>query len=407
MATASNAASSKEEAINAKSMGLICDGKTDNAAAFEAIHAKTASAPGQTVFFPPASLPCLSSQPLVAASGTTYTAEPGAVVLKASPGNIASPMLFQASGVTDVLVRGLSFNGGLSSVTKENNAIAVFQSTRVVFEQVTVTDVAGIGITFSTEISESGIRNSQMINVGNRWKSSGQRADQHQGVAFCCTMGNKRNFVIGSRFDDIGLDAVSFSDQTDFLVSGNHFTNVGGGIRGKLGAGLNSEVANRGLAGGAAIYGAGSVGVKVTNNVTDGAGGNGIDLYRVSHAEITGNTSQRSGGNGIAFAAASHATISGNVVLDNNQARLAHVSAPQSGIFLTGGRNGEPAVSDVTISKNIVADDQTVGSQNYGVQLQEGSTSSNIHVDQSNQFHGNVRGAFGEGLAGYRPAEAN
>ena len=257
---------------------------------------------------------------------------------------------------------------------------------------------------FSTSVRDSGIRNSHFTNVGSLWKSTGLRSDQHQGVAFCCGTNNVHNFVTGSTFNDTGLDAISFSQQADFLVSSNHAIDVGGAIAGVMGRGLKAGVANRGLAGGAAVYGAESTDVKVDGNTTVGAGGNGIDLYRVNNAEVAGNTARLSGGNGIGFAAASNATIRDNVVLDNNQARSTHVSAPQAGIFMTGGMHGDQPVGNVTISKNIIADDQAIKTQNYGIQLQDGSTAFDIIIDRTNQIQGNAISVFGEGLAGYVPA---
>ncbi len=130
--------------------------------------------------------------------------------------------------------------------------------------------------------------------------------------------------------------------------------------------------------------------------MTEGAGGNGIDLYRVSNATISGNSVRRSGGNGISFAAASYARIFDNVSVDNNQARLTIVSAPQAGIFLSGGRDGDPPVTDVAISGNTATDDQVDKTQGYGVQLQDGSSASRIVVDHSKRLSGNKRAAFGE-----------
>ena len=385
--------------VNAQSLGLICDGKSDNAQAFDAIRAKAARTGGETVFFPPSALPCLSSRPLIAVSRTIYSAIPDTVALRPTSDSTAGPLLFLASGVTDVQVQGLSFDGALGTLGNTNTAVVVYKSARVVFDQVTVRDTLGIGILFSTGVSNSGVRVSSVVNVGNRWRSTGLRRDQHQGIAFCCGQANDKNFVIGNLFADVGLDAISFTDQTDFRAVGNRSTNAGGEVAGVLGAELDAGVTNRSLIGGAAIYGAASRRVTVVSNMTDGAGGNGIDLYKVDFAEIIANTARRSGGNGIAFAAASNAAIIGNVSLGNNQARSSAVSAPQAGIFLTGGLRGDPLVRDVTISGNIVTDDQAIKTQNYGIQLQDGSVSSDICVDASNRLFGNAVAAFGEGIA--------
>lgn len=391
--------------IDARSMGFVCDGKIDNASVLDAIRAKAMAMSGQTVFFRKAVLPCLSSRPLLAVSGTTYEAE-DTVTLKPIPGGAANPALFLASQVSDVTVRGFCFDGASATTGTDNNVIVVYRSAKIVFDHVTVQHAAGIGIVFSTGVSESGVRNSRFSDVGNGWKKTGLAQNQRQGVAFCCGAQNTNNYVVSSIFEDIGLDAISFSGQRNFFVSGNHFSNVGGAVGGGMGIGLSPGLTAHHLAGGAAIYGAVSNRVSVTNNVTDGAGGNGLDLYKVNDAEITGNTARRSGGNGIAFAAGARARITCNVVIDNNQARSNAISAPQAGIFLTGGLHGDAAVRRVIISGNIVTDYQAAKTQNYGIQLQNESSASDIRVDQSNQLAGNGIAAFGEGLSGYQPQKA-
>jgi hypothetical protein len=403
MAPLPNPGGTTGTAVNALSLGLVCDGKTDNAKIFEAIRVKAMQTSGQTIYFPPASLPCLSSQPLVAASKTTYKADPGSMTLKPSVASAANPTLFRADGVSDVLIDGLGFEGDLGPSSNSNSVVVVYRSARIVLERVTVRNTAGVGIAFSTEVSESGLRSSNLVNVGSRWKFTGRRGDQHQGVVFCCGNSNHDNFVVDSTFDDIGLDAISFTQQTHFLAEGNRSTNAGAAVAGVLGARLASGLSGKDLVGGAAVYGASSNSVKVVNNVSDGAGGNGIDLFKVNEAEIVGNTARRSGGNGIGFGAASSAQITHNVVVDNNQARAGIVSAPQAGIFLTGGRNGQPAVRRVTISGNIVTDDQPRKTQNYGIQLQDGSVASEINVDESNRLNGNAMAQFGEGFAHRKP----
>jgi hypothetical protein len=396
------AAEPAERRINAVSFGVTCDGKSDNAVALENIRSKLMIDGGQTVFFPSSEMPCLSSRPISAVSGTTYKADAGGVTFKRLNDSSANTMLFSASGVSNVLVQGLHFDGGVEAGGATPSIVTVYKSSNVVFDGVTVENVADAGIVFSTNVKASGLRKSRIINVGNRWKATGSKADQHQGVIFCCGTGNSKNFVIDSSFENTGLDAISFSQQTGFVASGNHFLNVGGGQAGILGARLDVGVVNHGLWGGAAIYGAESTNTLIKNNVTDGAGGNGIDLYRAGGAKITGNTVRRSGGNGIAFGEACNAVIADNVSVDNNQARASVVSAPQAGIFLTGGRLGHPTVCNIKISRNHVTDTQTTKTQNYAIQIQDGSTYSDIRIDGSNQLLGNAVAAFGESIASHK-----
>jgi len=251
----------RAELIDARSMGLVCDGATDNASIFDAITAKTASLPGQTVFFPRAAQPCLTSRPFVASSRTSYVAEASTVIIKPTMDSTADPVLFQASHVADVQVQGLTFDGAHATARTRNNIAMVYQSTRVVFDQVTVQDTRGIAIMFSTGVGESGVRDSRFVDVGNHWRVTGRTIDQQQGVAFCCGQGNKLNFVTGSVFDIVGLDALSFTDQSRFVVSCNRFRDAGGGTAGVLGAGFHEVDVVPRLSGGAAIYGAQSVNV--------------------------------------------------------------------------------------------------------------------------------------------------
>lgn len=390
----------RAEPIDARSMGVVCDGATDNASIFDAITAKTASFPGQTVFFPRAAQPCVTSRPLVATSQTIYVAEASTVIIKPTTDSAADPVLFQASHVADVQVQGITFDGAHATARTSNNVAMVYQSARVMFDHVTVQNARGIAIMFSTGVGESGVRDSRFVDVGNHWRVTGRRVDQQQGVAFCCGQGNKLNFVTGSVFDTAGLDAISFTDQSRFVVSCNRFRDAGGGTAGVLGAGFHEPGVVPRLNGGAAIYGAQSNNVEVRGNVTEGAGGNGIDLYRVSNATISGNSVRRSGGNGISFAAASDAWIIDNISVDNNQARLTIISAPQAGIFLSGGRDGDPPVTDVVITGNTATDDQVDKTQSYGVQIQDGSSASRVVVDHSNCLSGNKRAAFGEMISG-------
>ncbi len=443
-------------AINAADVGLVCDGVTDNAGALAALRARVmlASGPNPGVYFPPAALPCMTSAPLAAVSGTTYRAEPGTVVLKATGTSTANPMLLSAVGVSGVLLYGLTFDGNLAAAPALANVATVYQSSGVVLDHVTVQHTRGIGVLFSSAVSSSGVRDSSFLDVGNYWKTSGLASDQQQGFALCCGVngtvsaaqsapgtliatastagmaaGNlvtgdyiqsgsvivsltanasillsqpttsalaagkgfvvsssDQNFAIGNTFADIGIDAVSFVNQTNFSFLGNRCNRVGGTF----------------TVGGACVYGASSEGATINDTIAEGTMGNGIDLYRVGAATITGNAISRSGGSGISFASAAGAAISGNVSSDNNQAQSAVSGASRAGFFLSGGKiAGDTQVANVTFSGNVAFDDQPVPTQSYGFQLQQGGGATGIYVDQNNAINGYAVSAFGEGLTGY------
>ncbi len=444
--------------VDAGRLGLVCDGATDNAAALGAIAA--AATAGQVVEFPPAPRPCLTSRALVARSGVTYRARPGSMTLRPVAGSTANPLLFSASGVSDVLVQGLGFDGGLAAPGSAASVATVYDSAGVVFDTVSVAGTCGIGLMFS-RTSRSGVRGSRLADVGVAYRASGHGADQHQAVAFCCGLEahvaaaqpaagaevaldsvagmaagdlvsgdalatgtvvralspgrltldraslaplragarltvsrNRGNFATGNLFVRSGLDALSFSNQSDFRADDNRCESAGG------------PGDARGVAG-ACLYGASSQGVEVANNVALGSAGNGIDLYRVGDATVRGNRVRGSGGSGVSFASGAGAEIVGNTLLDNHRNGLRPEGASQAGLFLAGGRTartGDPPVSDVVVRDNVAGDDQATPTQTFGVQLQPGSEAHGVRIDASNRMSGNARGALG-GLAGHEAAQ--
>ncbi len=449
-------------AVDAGRLSLVCDGATDNAAALGAI----AAAAGQVVEFPPASRPCLTSRALVARSGVTYRARPGSVTLRPMAGSTANPLLFSASGVSDVLVQGLGFDGGLAVPGSAASVATVYDSAGVVFDTVSVTGTRGIGLMFS-RTSRSGVRGSRLADVGVAFRASGRGADQHQAVAFCCGLEARVAAAQPAAGAEVALDSVAGMAAGD-LVSGDALStgtvvrtltpgtpgrpagltldraslaplragarltvsrNRGNFATGNLfvRSGLDAlsfsnqsgfraddnrcESAGgpgdaRGVAG-ACLYGASSQGVEVANNVVLDSAGNGIDLYRVGDATVRGNRVRGSGGSGVSFASGAGAEIVGNTLLDNHRNGLRPEGASQAGLFLAGGRTartGDPPVSDVVVRDNVAGDDQATPTQTYGVQLQPGSEAHGVTIDASNRMSGNAKGALG-GLAGHEAAQ--
>lgn len=364
--------------LNAADFGLVCDGATDNAAALGAIRARLllSATAGQAVLFPPATKPCMTSAALVAVAGTTYRAEPGTVTLKAIASSTANPMLVSANGVSGVLFYGLTLDGNLPGVPAANNIATIYQSSGVVFDHVAVQHTRGIGLLFSTAVSNSGVRDSTFNDLGNYWLTSGANADQQQGVAFCCGAGNLSNFVTGSYFTTTGLDAVSVAAQTDFQANGNRFRAVGG----------------RATNGGAAIYASSDDGLSVVGNTVEGAFGNGLDLHTLSHALVTGNKVRNASGGGITLATITTATVTGNLVVNSNQGGQ---SSFTGGFGLAGTNAG------VVLAGNTSTDDQTTKTQAYGIQGLSGETCATCTFDGSNQIDGNATAAFGGTVTGY------
>jgi hypothetical protein len=62
---------------------------------------------------------------------------------------------------------------------------------------------------------------------------------------------------------------------------------------------------------------------------------------------------------------------------------------------------GAPFTTGGTITGNIFSDDQTTPTQNYGWQVQAGSSGLDVFFDQSNKMEGNALSQFGESAPGY------
>jgi hypothetical protein len=372
--------------ITAASLGVVCDGRTDNARALAAIADRTKQVSGAEVIFEGSLTPCLTSEPLTVTSNTSYGVVGGTIIFAPTENNRRTPILIRADGVSNVKVSGMTFDGRDLLDSLKRPLGIVFRSSEIKFTKVSFKNTSGIGLIFSTSVQNSGVESSSFSNIGNFWKNTGKFKDQKQGVVFCCGLRNHGNYVISSSFSNVGLDAVSFSNQDNFVARGNHFVDVGAGNNGITGLRIDAK---RGMSGGASIYGAMSNGATIANNVSTGAGGNGFDLFKVSNAVITYNFAQNSGGNGISFSAGENATISNNVLENNNQARMVGPSAPQAGLFLSGGQHGNANLANVQIFDNTIRDTQRSKTQNFGIQFQVGTRTSNINI-HSNSISGNA-----------------
>lgn len=374
------------DVINAYDQGVVCDGTTDNAAAIGRIN--TAATAGKSVYFPPAPAACLTSVALSpGASNITYYAQPGTAVLKPTASSAANPLLVRSNNVSNILVQGLTLDGGGVDFATAASLALVSSGDSIVFQSVKVQNSRGIGIAFNGANTNSGVRDSTITNAGNHWITTGLSADQQQGVIFCCgtQAANYGNFTTGSAFSAIGLDALSVTTQSDFTASNNIFKNVGGAKQ-------------AGLTGGAAIYVSNDISPIVSGNSSTTSFGNGIDVINTSLATIVGNKVLYAGGAGISLANVSQSSVTGNVSCGNNQS--AGGSSLQAGLSLN------LVTSQVTIVGNNLCDTQGTPTQNYGIQEVNGGTYTNIWVDQNNSISGSVTSPFGGMLTGYSAPSA-
>ena len=485
---------------------LVCDGATDNAAVLQAALTAAATKPANTVYIPPASTACMFASGVTVPDKVNLWASPGSVILKAKTGNVSSPVLLGfSSNPTGNNIWGLTLDGGGTTFANTNNVVTAFNSNGVVLDHVTIQNTAGIGFLLSTTMTNSGMRDSILSNVGasytatfngttvgttltvnsgltgtifpgqslggsgivagttvvsnitggsangSTWlisisQSAGPESMtgtlEKQGIAFCCgvnldtsgglstttsgisgttlTTGNsvsgiigqyvygvsvapdtkvvsgsgtswvvsvsqtvtaqhltaalnQGNFVTGVNITNTGLDSISYTQQHTFNARGN--TIVGPGI------------------GGAGIYDhSNDASIEMGNSVLGSStSGNCIDVASTSNVTLTNNVGKGCGGSGISYAIASHATIVGNIMVNNGQNGLTGAGASDAGLFLTGTT---APVSYVTVSGNDFSDLQTTPTQQYGIEMQTGSTFSHIIIDPNNTATGNVVGQF-------------
>jgi hypothetical protein len=377
------------EVVNAKAYGVVCDGVTDDYAAFVSALADVPT--GGRLYLPPSGTTCLLSQNLVITKSMTVFANPGTVTLKAKTGNTSNPVLVNVNGVTGpVLIFGIAFDGGGTTFANTNNVVQEFGSTNVTFDHIVVQNTRGIGLLVSSS-SQSGVRDSQFINIGMNWKNSLSGTDRYQAIAFCCTntMTPKQNFAVNNYFNQIGLDAISFTSNQNYTIAGN---------RCDLGLTTAQFVT---LAGQsqypACIYVSSNTGGVIVNNVSDSAPGNAYDIGTSgghSNLTITGNYATTSGGAGVAIAATNDFTIAGNVLINNGQnASDCHIGAISFANTNTIG----------TVVGNQATDTQGSPTQQYGVYSFTGcsnvATLTNVLIDQNNMLVGNKLAAYGGGLS--------
>lgn len=362
-------------AVNVKSYGAKGDGATDDTPAMVAAIAALPSS--NRVLVIPAGTYLLSAA-MDIPSNTVVVGARGATILKPTAGTTANFLLMQIVGDTDVTVTGITFDGNQAGIGNANTVVVVYQAARVVFDTCRWVNTRGAAVMFSTDVSASGVRNSSFDEVGTYQKTSGVSSDRKAAVVW--TSGTKANnygnFVTGCTFREIGLDAVSVDNQSDFLLHGNTlYSNYAGGF-----------------------YGHGSSRLRFHHNhvqaqASPPTDNNGIDIAESDTVSVVGNTITGRGAGGIMVADVVNATITGNVCLNNAQ----NASAPhKGGITVATITTG---CSNVTIAGNVCTDTQTPKTQTYGVHMTTGGTHTGIVIDASNILAGNLTANIGGGGA--------
>jgi len=327
-------------------------------------------------------------------SGTWHLAKPlsltsnlvlqgvGSAELAPTAGNQStSDLLLDGSGLKNVTVESITFDGGGQDFPNGSAVIHVGGSTGVVFNGIKVQNSRGPAMSLTGGMNNSGINNSSFVNIGNHWKTTKNTTDRVQGVIFWDASNvpqthDEKNFATNNYFENIGLDALQFTQQDNFVASNNQFNLSGAGEWAAIAAPDYP----------AGIYTTQSTNVTISHNVILNAPGGGIDAPGLQGSTISNNVISGSGGAGIGLylgvdgvTQASNLTVTQNYVTNNIQWKKA---ATQGGISMMGG-----SPNHINIFNNIVTDTQPVKTQPYGVELVD--TSGIITTGSYLQINGN------------------
>jgi hypothetical protein len=372
--------------FDARQANVVCDGATDAEAPLNALLAKAGEAargkPARSlIYLPPAAQPCLLSRPLTVPGNVILFGEPGTVTLKPALSSTASVLLLALNAAHNVLIYGIGFDGGArdpSPVQNPARLALVYASQNVIFDHAAFRHSRGIGLEWSNA-SDSGVRNSAFVDIGNYWQQSGRREDRLAALNWDCgDVRNKSIFANDNTITNAGLDAISICNTDGVTVEGNRVF-----VDTLQYAHLRSPDYPAG------IYVVRSSNVIIRRNVIQGAAGGCIDVAQVANVTIADNRGEQCGASGAAVAAVQNASISCNAFLNNGRTTVSglHATVQLGGITLFG-----PS-AHIQIRSNDLRDDQARPSQQWGIQAVPGSAIQDIEIGRDNELSGNVRGA--------------
>ena len=378
--------------FDARQANVVCDGSTDDEGPLNALLAKAGEAARggsarSLIYLPPAAQPCILSRPLTVPSNVILFAQPGTVTLKPAISSTANVLILALNAAQNVLVYGIGFDGGLrdpSPVLSAARLALIYASQNVIFDHTAFRHSRGIGLEWSN-VSNTGVRNSEFVDIGNYWQQSGRREDRIAALNWDCgDVRNKSIFANDNTITNAGLDSISICNTDGVTVERNRlFIDT-----------LQYEHI-RAPDYPAGIYVVRSSNVLIQRNLIQGAAGACIDVADVANVTITENRGERCGASGAAVAAVQTASISCNAFLNNGRTTVSGLTktVQQGGITLFG-----PS-AHVQIRSNDLRDDQARPSQQWGIQAVPGSGSiQEIEIDQDNELSGNVRGATTQDL---------
>lgn len=408
--------------VNARdpAYGMLCNGTHDDTPALQA--AITAAAAINAGVFISGNTngtlaTCMMNAPVSLASNFSLSADPGTVVLKATPTNTHNlgGILLSLTNLSNVRVNGLVLDGNAFNFTFVGTRLVfVNGGNNVVFDNNIFQNTVSVGIAFTgaaTPITNSGVTNSKFYNIGMYWAQGGGGglfANAKSGVNFASgampAEVNFNNFVFNNEFELIGADGINIVGQSHFVASNNRMALTGGWKPTAPGATL-------GVAG---IYSQNSpVDFLIANNVIDGATSNSIDLgpndTDADAVSIIGNVISNSGGAGISLGnMVKGFTITGNMIRNSYLSinDIVPNTIHQGAISFSCGSAIPPcmgAMSNGVIAGNTIIDNQTVPTTQYGIWADTGVSLSNITIASSNNISGTQVAAIGGAIVPLSP----
>ena len=303
-------------------------------------------------------------------SNVTISAAPGTVTLRALPGvqtmiGIAGSL---NNGTADparyVSICNLTIDGNSLNVGNTSPLIVSWIAQQISFVGDTIENARGIGALISNTASCFFVGDT-FTNVGNYARITGNLSDAWQGIAFTdsSTFNSTGNRVIGSSFGQIGLDAVSATQQTNFVVAQSTFSD------------LNTlQGWQRQPQGAAGVYLDHVSGALILGDSISGASGNGVDIANSSTVSVAQSTIIGNYESGICAAGIDTLSVT-DTTSDNNNVLNGHYPHT-AGLTLTGGDSG--SVTNVTLRKDNFENTGTHATQYYGLQVDAGTTITDL-----------------------------
>lgn len=391
--TARTLATRGAEVFNVRDWGCKQDGSTDDYAALNACVAAAgaaASATGNaTIYFPPSAHPLCLSQCINLPSNVTWWAHPGTVTIRPTTTNTTSnPLLFSASGQSNITFYGLTIDGGGQDFANGNDVVVTQQINGITFDHVTIQNTNGRGIQ-SQYANNFVLRACRFLNIGNHWKTTLVPGDRKEG--FNNGLGDYVTWGFGQTIENCyflncGYGPVNLGHITGVRITGNTFDSEWQHTYAWSPAPGAGDFP-------APIFLHYCFEAEVAGNYIRRSPGNGIESDGSSRVTITGNNIQNCGAGAIlvyeeAGYETAHYSIAGNVLMNNNNNPSTNWPG---GISLASNTNSSPGVDDVRIVGNVIGDDKTTHTQKWGIYVPPTlPVITNLWIDPSNSFFGNL-----------------